>query len=162
MSAYDCSMSSPEYLNITGAAELCGVSVSTIRRKRSELEKHGAVRTPAGWKIPLAALAAIGLDVVEKDNQPVNDRSEQSETAHEIDFLKYQLKAERSRVDELTARVQKQDEKINQLLFQNGQLILKIPMIEAAPAHDSTTSPAPDPSPEVVPEKKGFFARIFS
>lgn len=43
------------------AAEVAGVSVSTIRRNRSRLEECGAVISPDGWKVPMSALVASGL-----------------------------------------------------------------------------------------------------
>lgn len=43
------------------AAEVAGVSVSTIRRNRSRLEECGAVISPDGWKVPISALVASGL-----------------------------------------------------------------------------------------------------
>lgn len=43
------------------AAEVAGVSVSTIRRNRELLREHGAVLDPDGWKVPMSALIASGL-----------------------------------------------------------------------------------------------------
>lgn len=43
------------------AAEVAGVSVSTIRRNRSRLEECGAVISPDGWKVPISALVVSGL-----------------------------------------------------------------------------------------------------
>lgn len=43
------------------AAEVAGVSVSTIRRNRELLRQHGAVLDPDGWKVPMSALIASGL-----------------------------------------------------------------------------------------------------
>lgn len=48
-------------LGLAAAAKACGVSVSTIRRRREDLEKLGAVATPSGWRIPIAALVGSGL-----------------------------------------------------------------------------------------------------
>jgi hypothetical protein len=48
-------------LGLAEAAKACGVSVSTLRRKRPELEVHGAAQTAKGWRIPVTALIAIGL-----------------------------------------------------------------------------------------------------
>lgn len=48
--------------NLKTAAELAGVSVSTMRRRRSELLKYGATVTEDGiWNIPITALEAAGL-----------------------------------------------------------------------------------------------------
>lgn len=48
-------------LGLAEAARVCGVSVSTIRRKRLELAEHGAAQTAKGWQIPVTALIAVGL-----------------------------------------------------------------------------------------------------
>lgn len=43
------------------AAEIAGISVSTIKRHKSQLEECGAVLSPDGWKVPISALVASGL-----------------------------------------------------------------------------------------------------
>jgi hypothetical protein len=43
------------------AAEVAGVSVSTIRRNKELLREHGAVLNPDGWQVPMSALIASGL-----------------------------------------------------------------------------------------------------
>jgi hypothetical protein len=48
-------------LGLAEAAKACGVSVSTLRRKRPELSAHGAAQTANGWRIPVTALIALGL-----------------------------------------------------------------------------------------------------
>jgi hypothetical protein len=48
-------------LGLAEAAKACGVSVSTLRRKRTELAAHGAAQTATGWRIPVTALIALGL-----------------------------------------------------------------------------------------------------
>jgi hypothetical protein len=48
-------------LGLAEAAKACGVSVSTLRRKRPELEENGAAQTAKGWRIPVTALIALGL-----------------------------------------------------------------------------------------------------
>lgn len=48
-------------LGLAEAAKACGISVSTVRRKRAVLEKLGATATQSGWRIPIAALVGSGL-----------------------------------------------------------------------------------------------------
>lgn len=48
-------------LGLAEAAKVCGVSVSTLRRKRPDLEANGAVQTDKGWRIPVTALIALDL-----------------------------------------------------------------------------------------------------
>lgn len=55
------------------AAEIAGISVSTIRRNKSRLEEYGAVISPDGWKVPISALVASGLM---KPTTPVPDYPE--------------------------------------------------------------------------------------
>lgn len=43
------------------AAEVAGISVSTLRRRRADLIAAGAHITPEGWKVPMTALVACGL-----------------------------------------------------------------------------------------------------
>lgn len=43
------------------AAEVAGVSVSTLRRRRTELTAAGAVIEASGWQVPITALIAAGL-----------------------------------------------------------------------------------------------------
>lgn len=61
-------------LGLAEAAKACGVSASTIRRRREELAEYGARqdRPGGGWSIPIAALVRIGLmdGVTPPDNPP--------------------------------------------------------------------------------------------
>ncbi|MCM3487523.1 hypothetical protein [Kocuria rosea] len=43
------------------AAEVAGVSVSTLRRRRDDLIAAGADISPDGWRVPMTALVACGL-----------------------------------------------------------------------------------------------------
>jgi hypothetical protein len=43
------------------AAEVAGVSPSTLRRHKDLLRQHGAMVTDHGWKVPMSALIASGL-----------------------------------------------------------------------------------------------------
>lgn len=60
------------------AAEIAGVSVSTIRRNRSRLEACGAEISPEGWKVPISALVASGLM---KPTTPVDNHTESEKGA---------------------------------------------------------------------------------
>lgn len=48
-------------MGLAEAASACGVSVSTLRRKRSQLKDLGAAETAKGWQIPVTALITLGL-----------------------------------------------------------------------------------------------------
>lgn len=60
------------------AAEIAGISVSTIKRHKSRLEECGAVISPNGWKVPISALVASGLM---KPTTPAPDYAEPEEGA---------------------------------------------------------------------------------
>jgi hypothetical protein len=51
----------PPVMGLAEAAKACGVSVSTLRRKRDELVAYGATATDKGWQIPITALIALEL-----------------------------------------------------------------------------------------------------
>lgn len=48
-------------MGLAEAASACGVSVSTLRRKRPQLKDLGAAETAKGWQIPVTALITLGL-----------------------------------------------------------------------------------------------------
>lgn len=82
--------------NLKTAAELAGVSVSTMRRRRSELLQYGATVTEDGiWNIPITALEAAGLmqrttpdpvaEPVEKESlQPIRLGPEETKTGNHL------------------------------------------------------------------------------
>lgn len=61
------------HLTFAQAVEAVSCSASTLRRRRGELEQHGARRTHKGeWQIPISALVHLGLmpPVTSPDNPP--------------------------------------------------------------------------------------------
>lgn len=48
-------------LSLAEAARACGLSDSTLRRKRDQLRELGAAQTSKGWQIPVTALVSLGL-----------------------------------------------------------------------------------------------------
>lgn len=51
----------PPTVSLARAVELCGVSRSTIQRRKKELIALGAEVSPQGWTIPIPALIGAGL-----------------------------------------------------------------------------------------------------
>lgn len=51
----------PPVFTMREAAEVAGVSVSTLRRRREDLIAAGAGITESGWKVPMTALIGAGL-----------------------------------------------------------------------------------------------------
>lgn len=47
-------------MGLTQAAKACGVSVSTLRRRKEQLVAAGTRITDKGWKIPIPALVSLG------------------------------------------------------------------------------------------------------
>lgn len=64
------------------AAEVAGISVSTIRRNKSRLEECGADISPDGWRVPISALVASGLmkSTTPGDNYPEPEKIPQIAT----------------------------------------------------------------------------------
>lgn len=58
-------------LSLAEAAKACGVSLSTLRRKRPELKELGAAETAKGWQIPVTALITLGL--MDRVTAPLHD-----------------------------------------------------------------------------------------
>lgn len=82
------------------AAEVAGISVSTLRRRRDDLVTAGAHISPDGWRVPVTALVACGLlpgegpHKTEKPTPPEPRHQDKQETAAQAQHL-----------DELTAQV---------------------------------------------------------
>lgn len=76
-------------MGLAAAAKACGVSVSTVRRKRDELREHGAAETAAGWQIPVTALIAVGL-MTRTTEAPASDTPDDA-LKGELDALRLQL-----------------------------------------------------------------------
>lgn len=79
----------PPVMGLAEAAKACGVSVSTVRRKRDELREHGAAETAAGWQIPVTALIAVGL-MTRTTEAPASDTPDDA-LKGELDALRHQL-----------------------------------------------------------------------
>lgn len=47
-------------MGLTQAAKACGVSVSTLRRRKEQLVAAGTKITDKGWQIPIPALVSLG------------------------------------------------------------------------------------------------------
>lgn len=102
--AYAIPMKGEQTFTIKAAAEACGVSESTIRRKRFDLRKYGAIETKNGWQIPASALLAVGLplDTVtafDKADSPA--QGEIGALREQIALLERLLATEQRRVDYL-------------------------------------------------------------
>ncbi|MBB2997685.1 hypothetical protein E9229_003958 [Paeniglutamicibacter cryotolerans] len=56
----DTAIGTPPIMGLAEAARECGISVSTLRRRKEALVTAGATVSPKGWEIPIPALVALG------------------------------------------------------------------------------------------------------
>jgi len=54
-------LTSAPKVGLRKAAQLCGCSIATVRRRKAGLIEHGAVQTKDGWQSPVPALVTLGL-----------------------------------------------------------------------------------------------------
>ncbi len=59
-----------EVMSLAEAARVCKVSPSTVRRRRDDLRRVGAVCEPSGWKVTLDQLIAVGLTTRVRGGDP--------------------------------------------------------------------------------------------
>lgn len=164
----------PIIVGLAEAARVAGVSESTIRRRRTELQALGAVQGPKGWKIPIPALIELGLmakttapdEVVPLDTSqvtPVEDVMA-GDTANELEALRKALAAAEQRAAVAEAVAQERE----RIIEVQGQALR---MLEAPrepvststvipPERDVTSSDREAPTPPVregkpVHEKRG-------
>lgn len=91
------------------AAEVAGISVSTLRRRRSDLTAAGAVISPEGWKVPMTALVACGLiagEGPEVASRPASMTPRPGE-GHETSGQSWQI-------EELTAQVRELEREVSE------------------------------------------------
>lgn len=85
-------MASPrDTFTLKSAAARAGVSVSTMRRRKSELEAAGATVDPSGWVIPLRALKVVFGVSDETPNAPDSDTELVAQLRSENEFLRRQV-----------------------------------------------------------------------
>lgn len=79
------------WMGLAEAASACGVSVSTLRRKRIQLRELGAAETARGWQIPVTALITLGL--MDRVTEPPSHDTPPDALTGELDALRSQLAA---------------------------------------------------------------------
>ena len=91
------------------AAEVAGISVSTLRRRRDDLVAAGADISPDGWKVPMTALVACGL--IAGEGPQLAERASRPEPRHEDG----QRDAEQAQqLEELTAQVRDLEHEVSE------------------------------------------------
>lgn len=114
-------MSTEQIFTLAQAAEACNVSLSTIRRKRDDLQRYGATRDNKGWKIPASALISAGLplDKVAADDSPDDRLAVAPEIAvltALVQQLQEDLARERQRCDIAEDRATRAEERLDRLI----------------------------------------------
>lgn len=151
-------------MGLAEAARVCGVSVSTIRRKRLELAEHGAAQTAKGWQIPVTALIAVGL-MGRTTPPPETPSVEAPDAPHETplkppsDALRQELDTLRSQLAdaERRAAVAEAVAAERERIIQVQQMSLRMLEAGTTPAENSeeaagrVSGPAPDASPDEQP-----------
>lgn len=162
------SFSDGPVLGLAEAAKACGVSVSTVRRKRADLEERGAVATPSGWRIPIAALVGSGLmppttpppkvpSVVPTMRPPAEGDDAPNDTLREeLDMLRTRLVAaeQRAAVAEAIAHerervIETQATALRMLETSAGTSNATTGSASAAPAEPSPIPPQPPVKPSL-------------
>lgn len=133
-------------MGLAEAAKACGISVSTLRRKRTDLEAHGAAQTASGWHIPVTALIALGL--MERVTAPPSHDTPSGTLTGEIDTLRSQLAAAEKRAAVAEAIAAERER-----VIQTQAMALR--MLEAAkapaPAAPDADASAPPEGPATAP-----------
>lgn len=148
------------------AAQVAGVSVSTLRRRRDDLVAAGAVIDPAGWQVPITALIATGLLPGEgQHDTPTTGTprttpnpsatSSQGDTAqHQHELRQLQERVQelveevghwRRRAEVAEARAEERGQSLETLRIANESERLALRMLTSQ--HTPTTTPATDTPP---------------
>jgi hypothetical protein len=133
-------------MGLAEAASACGVSVSTLRRKRGELKELGAAETARGWQIPVTALITLGL--MDRVTEPPSSDAPSDTLTGELEALRAKLAAaeQRAAVAEAVAAERER-------VIQTQAMALR--MVEAsktpAPATPGADASTPPEGPATVP-----------
>lgn len=171
------------------AAEVVGVSVSTLRRRRADLIAAGAVIEASGWKVPITALIAAGL-ISGEGERPARPEAALSEQTHTDSSIESETKQLRDQVRELEQQVaewRRRAEVAEARAEERGQslesrrvanetermalrmLTSSVPSPTNEPPAASIHSNAPQPTPPSEPAQqrptgrsRGFLHRLFT
>lgn len=170
-----------EILTLNRAAEVAGVSLSTMKRRREELRDHGAQQTAEGWRIPVSALIALGmLDKVNAGSEPQGNpqlrtpltpptseppSSTDDDAHHLIGQLRAQLAEAEQRAavaeaqaEERAQRLADKDAERERLERQHERVLGLLEMRQTSPepepevTDDSPVTAVPAPAPEPAPQ----------
>ena len=173
------------------AADVAGVSVSTLRRRRAELEEAGATITSSGWQVPMTALIAVGLihgegfhaaPPARASTSPAQSSVEAESAARLLERvreLETEVQEWRRRAEVAEARAEERRRALDALQIANETERMALRMLTGQNSHTTQDPATPEPvhptpraEPETSPEtasptappepRRGFFSRIFS
>jgi hypothetical protein len=130
-------------MGLAEAAKACGVSVSTLRRKRPDLEAYGAAQTAKGWQIPVTALIALGF--MERVTPPPSPDAPNDVLTGELEALRTALADAERRAAVAEAIAAERERTIQTQAMALRMLEASKP--PATPTPTTTTQPAESPSP---------------
>lgn len=137
-------MASPrDTFTLKSAAARAGVSVSTMRRRKSELEAAGATVDPSGWVIPLRALKVVFGVSDATPNAPDPDAELVAQLRSENEFLRRQ-------VEQQARTIERQAEAHAVISAQ----LTKLGQLEAG-----TATPAPAAGEQPAPRRRWWWQR---
>ena len=155
-------------MGLAEAAKACGVSVSTLRRKRTDLEAHGAAQTATGWHIPVTALIALGL--MERTTPPPSSDTPHDGVTGELEALRAKLAAAEQRAAVAEAIAAERERVIQTQAMALRMLETPKAPAPAVPGADApaptegtvTAPPAPDTTEDRPSKPVPLFRRLLS
>lgn len=158
------------------AAEVAGVSVSTIRRRKAALQEAGAIISDTGWQVPMTALIAAGLIAGEgagperTEDQPGKD-SETARLHERIAELEHQVSELRHRAETAEAIAAERQQTVDVLRVANEteRMALRMLMPGGAPTSEQSEHEEPKGAPPgsssaqaaSAPARPGVLRRMF-
>ncbi|WP_232300269.1 hypothetical protein, partial [Kocuria salsicia] len=140
------------------AADVAGVSVSTLRRRRAELEGAGATITSAGWQVPMTALIAVGLIHGEgfhtapqaRPSTPSAQSPDEAKSTGRLLERVRELEAEvqewRRRAEVAEARAEERRRALDALQIANETERIALRMLTGQSSHTPQAPTAPEPA----------------
>lgn len=145
--------SDPPFVSLKEAARLAGVSLSTAKRRRSDLEAAGAVQDASGrWRIPREAVGVIAEPPSEPRVTP-GGLNPSEPPSDEVERLREALVAAEVRAavaealaQERADRLDAQDARLGRLIEQAQESADRLAQLEGM--RQVTAAATPDPAPE--------------
>lgn len=157
------------------AAEVAGVSVSTMRRRKAALQEAGAIISDTGWQVPMTALIAVGLIAgegtgPERPEVHPNDGIETAGLRDRVAELELQVSELRHRAETAEAVANERQQTISVLRVANESERMALRMLtsqaggnaspHAETAEQGSGQPQGAPSQgQSQRQRKGLFAR---